>query len=193
MDKFWFYFDLGYKHVFDKDGLDHFYFLIALCLPFTFKEAKKLFWWISIFTIGHSISLIISNKKIIQGSESWIEFLISITIIFTCFSVILKNKNKHESVFEKLISPLITLIFGLIHGMGFAKYFSVIVLKEYQYSSLFKFALGIEFAQLLISCLILVVNFIVLEVLKISKKVWVYSFLGVILSQAFYMAILSYP
>ena len=42
MDQFWFYFNLGFSHVLDINGLDHFYFLIALSLPLTFNEIRKL-------------------------------------------------------------------------------------------------------------------------------------------------------
>ena len=51
MDTFWFYLNLGFNHVTDWNGLDHFYFLIALSLPFQFKDSKKLLLWVSLFTL----------------------------------------------------------------------------------------------------------------------------------------------
>ena len=42
MDTLWFYSDLGFWHVIDWQGLDHFYFIVTLALPFTFKQGKKL-------------------------------------------------------------------------------------------------------------------------------------------------------
>ena len=42
MDLYWLYIKLGYEHVIDINGLDHFYFLIALTIPFQFKDWKKL-------------------------------------------------------------------------------------------------------------------------------------------------------
>ena len=100
MDQFWFYFTIGFNHVLDINGLDHFYFLIALSLPLTFKEIRKLIWWVTLFTIGHTFSLFQFYKNIDKQSESWIEFLIPITIILTCFSVFFKNQktNKRKSL-----------------------------------------------------------------------------------------------
>ena len=60
METFWFYFDLGFDHVLDVGGLDHFYFLVALSLPFAFKNWRKLLLWVSLYfgafiiTINHS-------------------------------------------------------------------------------------------------------------------------------------------
>ena len=69
METFWFYFKLGFDHVLDPGGLDHFYFLIALTLPFMFREWKKLLIWVSIFTLGHTLSLFASNFKWIFLTE----------------------------------------------------------------------------------------------------------------------------
>ena len=57
METIWFYAQLGFKHVLDFQGLDHFYFIIALAIPFGFREFKKLLLWVSIFTLGHTLSL----------------------------------------------------------------------------------------------------------------------------------------
>ena len=90
MENFWFYFKLGFDHVLDPSGLDHFYFLIALTLPFMFREWQKLLIWVSIFTLGHTLSLFASNFKWILVDGKWVEFLIPITIGITCLSVLFK-------------------------------------------------------------------------------------------------------
>ena len=76
MENFWFYFKLGLYHVLDPGGLDHFYFLIALTLPFMFNQWRRLLVWITIFTIGHTISLLTSHFKLILFDGKWVEFLI---------------------------------------------------------------------------------------------------------------------
>ena len=58
MDTLWFYIDLGFWHVMDLAGLDHLYFIITLAAPFGFKQSKKLIWWVTLFTLGHTLSLI---------------------------------------------------------------------------------------------------------------------------------------
>ena len=57
METILFYAKLGFNHVLDFQALDHFYFIIALCLPFSFNEFKKLLWWVTLFTLGHTLSL----------------------------------------------------------------------------------------------------------------------------------------
>ncbi len=57
METIWFYAQLGFNHVLDFQGLDHFYFIIALAIPFGFREFQKLLWWVSLFTLGHTLSL----------------------------------------------------------------------------------------------------------------------------------------
>ena len=57
IEALWFYLKLGFWHVIDKQGLDHLYFIVTLAIPFTFKQSKKLLLWVTVFTIGHTISL----------------------------------------------------------------------------------------------------------------------------------------
>ena len=81
MDTLWFYSDLGFWHVIDWQGLDHFYFIVTLALPFTFKQGKKLLLWVTLFTLGHTLSLVGNFYAEIQFSSYWIELLlIPITI-----------------------------------------------------------------------------------------------------------------
>ena len=83
METFNFYFSLGFQHVTDFNGLDHFYFIIALALPFGFKQAQKLLWWVTLFTLGHSLSLIGNYYASVAFSAYWIELLIPvISIVF---------------------------------------------------------------------------------------------------------------
>ena len=193
MDQFWFYFNLGFNHVLDINGLDHFYFLIALSLPLSFKEIRKLIWWVTLFTIGHTFSLFQFYKNIDELYESWIEFLIPITIILTCFSVLFKNEKSNNRKSVMFLLSFITLFFGIIHGLGFGKYFSKIVLDPNQYKPLIEFAFGIEFAQLIIVFFVLLVNHLFLNLLKMPKKIWLYSIGLIIMYNSFNMAISNFP
>ncbi len=86
-----------------------------------------------------------------------------------------------------------TLFFGLIHGLGFVRYFTKIVLDENQYQSLLEFALGIEFAQLIIVFFVLLANSLVLNILKTHKKIWVYTIVLIIMYNSINMVILNFP
>ena len=80
IEALWFYLKLGFWHVIDKQGLDHLYFIVTLAIPFTFKQSKKLLLWVTVFTIGHTISLFGNLYSEIEFSFYWIELLIPITI-----------------------------------------------------------------------------------------------------------------
>ena len=191
MENFWFYFKLGFDHVLDPTGLDHFYFLIALTLPFMFREWQKLLIWVSIFTLGHTLSLIASNFKWILVNEKWVEFLIPITIGITCLSVLFKQRN---TVSKASWINSITLFFGIIHGFGFGRYFRMISIDDENVAiSLLEFALGVEFAQVVIVLSMLLTNFLVIRVFGFKIQKWELIVATLILSQAISMTVENWP
>ena len=191
MENFWFYFKLGFDHVLDPSGLDHFYFLIALTLPFMFREWQKLLIWVSIFTLGHTLSLFASNFKWILVDGKWVEFLIPITIGITCLSVLFKQRN---TVPKASWINSITLFFGIIHGFGFGRYFRMISIDDENVAiSLLEFALGVEFAQVVIVLSMLLINFLVIRVFGFKIQKWELIVAAMILSQAISMTVENWP
>ena len=191
MENFWFYFKLGFDHVLDPRGLDHFYFLIALTLPFMFREWQKLLIWVSIFTLGHTLSLFASNFKWILVDGNWVEFLIPITIGITCLSVLFKKRNNFSK--SSWINS-ITLFFGIIHGLGFGRYFKMISIDDNDaLISLLEFALGVELAQVIIVLSMLLINFLVIRVFGFKIQKWELIISSLILSQAISMTVENWP
>lgn len=186
IETLWFYTNLGFWHVIDLKGLDHFYFIVTLALPFNFKEGGKLLWWVTLFTIGHTLSLIGNFYADFSFSSYWIEILIPLTIALSVISIFfLKRKN---SIFKKeTIFPIMTLFFGIIHGLGFGRYFKMLILENAVTSSLFSFALGIELAQLTIVISVLFISWLVLKISKHFKKKWEFLVGSLILLAAFKM------
>ena len=191
MENFWFYFKLGFYHVLDPGGLDHFYFLIALTLPFLFSKWRRLLLWVTIFTIGHTISLLASHFKLILFDGNWIEFLIPITIGITCLSVLFKEK---KISLKSIWISSITLFFGIIHGFGFGRYFRMISINdENAVLSLLKFALGVEAAQIIIVVSMLLINFFAIVILGFKTQKWELIVAAMVLSQSFSMAFENWP
>ena len=181
----WFYTKLGFWHVVDWEGLDHFYFIITMAIPFTFVQWRKLLWWVTIFTIGHTLSLIGNFYLKIPFSSYWIELLIPITIAINSIFLFYPSQNNFSK--RKFLYPLLTAIFGIIHGLGFGRYFKMLIPEKDVSISLFSFALGVELAQVLIVILVLILSFIVLKILKQSKNKWEFLVGAMILSQALFM------
>ena len=186
MDTFRFYTELGFWHVIDLAGLDHFFFITTLAVPFAFSQSRKLRWWVTLLTLGHTFSLMGNVYAEIIFSPYWIELLIPVTIALSAISLLF---NKGTSIADKTswFFPILTIIFGIIHGLGFGRYFSLIIPDGAVGNSLFSFALGVELAQVLIVLGVLVVNIIVINIMKRSRSKWEFLVGAMVLSQAMTM------
>jgi hypothetical protein len=171
MEDLQFYFNLGLQHVLDWQAYDHLLFLIVLTITFSFKEWKNVVWLVTAFTIGHTFSLILSAYDIIYVKMKVVEFLIPLTIFVTAAYNILSERRKTKNI---IFTSIIAIGFGLIHGFGFSSYFKIMVDDvEEKLEPLIEFAIGIEFAQLLIVLAILIINYIGLNIFKRRKQDWI--------------------
>ena len=174
MSEFWMYFNIGLKHVLDINAYDHVLFLMALVIPYAFKDWKNVFVLVSLFTIGHTLALLLSVYGIVQIQVSLVEFLIPITILITAvFHLFTAGKSsKNESI---TFVAIVTLFFGIIHGLGFSNYFNSILAGSPgdKLVPLLEFALGIEVAQIAVVIAVLLLSFLIQYFIKNSKKNWI--------------------
>jgi hypothetical protein len=174
MSEFWLYFKVGINHVLDINAYDHVLFLLALMIPYTFKDWKRVLLLVSLFTIGHSMSLILSVYSVIYVNPNAIEFLIPITIITTAFYTLFTAGKNTKGNGNLSFMGVTTLFFGVIHGLGFSNYFKSILpgnASDKLIPSL-EFALGIEAAQLITVFAVLILAYIVQTFFRFSKKDW---------------------
>ena len=173
MSEFWIYFNTGLRHVLDINAYDHVLFLIALIVPYTFKDWKRVLVLVTLFTAGHTLALLLSVYKIVSVRVDLVEFLIPITILSTAlFHLFTAGKNsKNESI--SFVS-FVTLFFGIIHGLGFSNYFKTILpgSASDKLLPLLEFALGIEAAQIIVVLIVLILSYIVQTVFRFSKRDW---------------------
>lgn len=174
MSDFWLYFNLGLNHVLDIRGYDHVLFLIALTVPYDFKNWKNILLLVTVFTVGHTISLMLSVYGIITVKPMLIEFLIPITILVTALYNIFKAGKSSKKDNINFIT-FTTLFFGIIHGLGFSNYFKVIIDKNSNEKlvPLLEFALGIETAQVIVVLAVLILSWAVQSFLRFSKRDWI--------------------
>lgn len=125
------YFSVGMHHL--LEGYDHLAFLLALVLPMQLRfgsllsfrrhapvdtlTSQKTVWMnlfrtVTAFTVGHSVTLIIATLGWLQASPSWVEPMIALSIVVTA----LLNLRPIAG----LRTDVLALLFGLIHGFGFA-------------------------------------------------------------------------
>jgi hypothetical protein len=174
MSEFWVYFQIGLHHVLDIQAYDHVLFLMALVIPFTFKDWKKIILSVTLFTLGHTTALVFSVYKILVVKASFIEFLIPITILLTAiYNLASIGKSNKKGNINWVF--LITLFFGIIHGFGFSNYFNTLLggSSNSKLVPLLEFALGIEAAQLTVVLAVLVLAYIVQTGFKYSRRDWI--------------------
>ncbi len=173
MDNFIFFVKQGLFHVLDWNAYDHILFLIALTVVYDFKNIKKVIWLITAFTIGHTLTLILSSYHVISVSTKWVEFLIAMTILITALVNIFYVKNTTKQT-KTNINLVFALFFGLIHGLGFSGYFKMLIGSAHsKLIPLLEFALGIEMAQIVIVIIVLIFGFIFQSIFRFSKRDWI--------------------
>jgi hypothetical protein len=176
MNDFWIYFNIGLNHVLDFNAYDHMIFLLALTLPYDAKAWKRLLILVSIFTLGHTISLFLSVFDVVKIKPTMVELLIPITILITAIYNLISQGKKGKNDSLSFVG-FVTLFFGIIHGLGFSGYFNSILPGNAtdKLWPLLEFALGIETAQITIVILALIIGYVVQTLFKFSKRDWILS------------------
>jgi hypothetical protein len=171
MNDFLFYLELGCTHVLDIQAYDHFLFLMVLVVSFSFKQWKNMLWFVSLFTLGHTISLALSTYNLVNIDIDLVEFIIPLTICLTAL------KNLFSGVKTSSNSKILLLFsfcFGWVHGLGFSNYFKMLISEsDSKIIELVEFSLGIEVAQIIIVIAIVGLYHLLTPIFKISKRDWV--------------------
>ncbi|WP_268848684.1 HupE/UreJ family protein [Flavobacterium aestivum] len=173
MSEFLIYFQIGLKHVLDIHAYDHVLFLIALSVPFSFNDWKRILLLVTVFTLGHTTALFLSVFGIITVKVNVVEFLIPITILTTALYNLFTAGKTSKNGSVNLVF-IITLFFGIIHGLGFSNYFKTILggSATSKLLPMAEFALGIEAAQIAVVLVVLILSYIVQTVFRFSKRDW---------------------
>lgn len=171
MTDFLFYLQLGWEHIISIDALDHQLFILALIAIFSFQDLKKVLILVTAFTLGHSFTLALSAFDVIRFPSNWVEFLIPCTIVFTALDNLIFSKNEDKLI---KLNYFLALIFGLIHGMGFANSVRMMLAKEQSIViPLLGFNVGLEIGQIAVVIIVLSIFYILSTFLKLKKKHWV--------------------
>ena len=173
MDDFAFYFDLGWKHIISGDALDHQLFILALSSIYLVHDWKKVLILVTAFTIGHSLTLVLSTYDVIRVNSQWVEFLIPLSIVATALLNLIRTE-KHYGQYR--LQYLLALVFGLVHGLGFANTIRFMLAEAQAVTMpLLSFNLGLEAGQLVVVGFILLVSYLVVNKLKLRRKWWVWG------------------
>ena len=147
------YLELGIEHL--LAGLDHVLFVIALMVLIT--DRWRLVATITAFTIAHSITLALSTFELLQISQSAVEALIALSLLFMAVEMLSKTSSLTANY-----PWLISFGFGLIHGLGFAGVLREVGLPDdAALWALLLFNIGLEIGQLMVVAACLFLGFLI--------------------------------
>lgn len=138
------YIVVGAKHM--VTGYDHLLFLAGVI--FYLSGFKDIVRFITVFTIGHSITLISATYLGIKANEHLVDAVIALSVLYKGF----ENLGGFEKQF-KIKSPnllLMVFIFGLIHGFGLSTRLQAFEIGTGQFlAKIVSFNVGVELGQIL--------------------------------------------
>jgi len=171
MEEFKTWFFIGFDHIIDVQALDHTLFILALVVAYDSSQIKKIIFLVTAFTIGHSVTLALSALELISFNQKIIEFSIPLTIFLTALNNIVNRKESKK----KFVSSnyIIGLVFGLIHGLGFANYLKALLFKGNIVFELFAFNVGIEIAQIILVFVFLFLSFLFSRFVFSKREDWI--------------------
>lgn len=173
LDNLWFNVKYGMDQVLDLNAYAHILFLLVLTVPYMFKDWKRILLLITIFTVGHALSLILAVYGIVSVDANLIHFLIPITILVVALYNVFTAGKKAPS--EKIgILFLSTLFFGLIKGLGFAGQFKRFTGgSDSKLLPLVEMELGIELGQIIVVFIVLFLGFLCQTIFRFSRRDWI--------------------
>jgi hypothetical protein len=134
---------LGAKHM--VTGYDHILFLVGVI--FFLYKLKDVVQYVSLFTIGHSITLLGGVLGGVHANPYVIDAIIGFSVVYKAFD----NMDGFKRLFGFQPSTrLAVLIFGLFHGFGLATKLQEFTLaKTGLVANIVSFNVGVEIGQVL--------------------------------------------
>lgn len=131
---------LGAKHM--VTGYDHLLFLVGVIF-FLFRM-KDILLYVSLFTIGHSVTLLAGALGGVHANAHIVDAIIGFSVVYKAF----ENMGGFNALGFQPDTRAAVLIFGLVHGFGLAT-----KLQEYSLSrnglalNIVSFNAGVEIGQ----------------------------------------------
>lgn len=142
---------LGAKHM--VTGYDHLAFLVGVI--FFLYRLKDVVTYVSLFTLGHSITLLAGVLGGIHANSYVVDAIIGFSVVYKAFDNM--DGFKRFLGFEPN-TKLAVLIFGLFHGFGLATKLQQLDLsKNGLVTNIVSFNVGVEIGQVLALTAVLIV------------------------------------
>jgi hypothetical protein len=141
---------LGAKHM--VTGYDHLLFLVGVI--FFLYRLKDVFLYVSLFTIGHSVTLLAGVLGGIHANPYLIDAVIGLSVVYKGF----ENIGGFTYVFGRQPDTrAAVLLFGLFHGFGLATKLQELALtRDGLVANIVSFNVGVEIGQALALTFVLI-------------------------------------
>jgi hydrogenase/urease accessory protein HupE len=132
---------LGIQHI--LSGVDHLLFVVGLLFLVGFR--RRLVGTISAFTLAHSLTLACSVLGWITLRPAPVEAVIAMSIVLVACEAL-----RDRDTLARRLPALVSFLFGLVHGLGFAGALNSIGLPQSHLPvALLTFNIGVEIGQLM--------------------------------------------
>ena len=141
---------LGAKHM--VTGYDHLMFLVGVI--FFLYKLKDIVTYVSLFTVGHSVTLLAGVLGGIHANSHIIDAIIALSVVYKAFDNM--DGFKRFFGFEPNTRAAV-LVFGLFHGFGLATKLQELTLSQNGLvTNIVSFNVGVEIGQFLALTAILI-------------------------------------
>jgi hypothetical protein len=142
---------LGAKHM--VTGYDHLAFLVGVI--FFLYRMKDIVQYVSLFTIGHSVTLLIGVLGGVRANPYIIDAIIGFSVVYKAFD----NMDGFTRFFGFQANPrAAVLVFGLFHGFGLATKLQDFALSPNGLvANIVSFNVGVEIGQVIALAAVLLV------------------------------------
>lgn len=131
---------LGVEHV--LGGLDHLAFVLGLLL--VVGPDRRIVWTITAFTLAHSLTLALAVLGVVRLSSAPVEASIALSVL-----LVAHEATHDRATFTRRFPWAVALVFGLVHGLGFAGALEEIGLpRDSLATAIALFNVGVEIGQL---------------------------------------------
>jgi hypothetical protein len=178
---------LGIHHILNFQAYDHILFVTLLTILYKPRQWNIVLALVTAFTLGHTTSLAIATLGYLSIQRSIVEWLIVITILVTAIENIFMGETEGHHAFslKYWLKYAFAMLFGLIHGLGFASYLQALLGREGHVTvPLLSFNLGVELGQWVVVILIMSLTFLLVSLFHMKIRIWnlTVSTLGIVIS-----------
>ena len=133
---------LGAKHM--VTGYDHLLFLVGVI--FFLYRPKDILLYVSLFTVGHSVTLLGGALGGLHASAYLVDAIIGLSIVYKGF----ENMGGFRALGLRPDTRIAVLVFGLVHGFGLATKLQQFSLsRNGLVTNIISFNVGVEIGQFL--------------------------------------------